>query len=659
MSSLHINDNDYQHGFAIKCLKGLLVTGFFLFFFSAVISASSPSVEKSPRALVHLLDYLASDYGGAVQNGKVISEGEYQEQVEFANLVVEMTDTLPAEEKNHSIKKNILQLRKIILSKAPAAEVARLASNIKMGVLAITHLPTAPKVWPSLRKGKDLFAANCTSCHGVTGHGDGPASVALNPKPANFHDEELMRNVSPFKAFNVIRVGIPGTGMAPFTTLSEEDTWNLSFYLLSLRFQDQKNKTSSAVSASLSEIASSSDAELLPKLSGKDDDDKKAVLATLRLHEDDGSGSGSLKFAKDQLDNSLQAYKEKDFDKAKSLAISAYLEGIELIEPQLRSKDLNLLETIEKRMAEVRSTIASLASVEKFETSVTNAKSTIDEVSAVLSREESSPWLTFSMSSGILFREGFEALLIILAILGVIRAIGARRAARSVHAGWIVGILLGVVCWFFSGWLIRMSGAQREYTEGIASLLAVTVLLYMGFWLHSRTEISRWTSFIDGRVRQALEGGSRWGLFILAFIAVFREAFETVLFLRAIWIEGGGDAKAAMTAGVFSALAVVIILGWLLLKYSVRLPIRQLFSLSSVIMGILSVILVGKGLHSLQETGMVSATIFSFPLQFPLFGVFPTIETTLAQGATLAGCAVLWVWGSRSPQKVAVSLDTE
>jgi len=651
------SDNDYQYVLLNELIERVLVTGFFIFFFS-VISVSDPSIEKSPRALVHLLDYLASDYGGAVQNGKVISDGEYQEQVEFANLAVEMVGTLPSEEKNHSIKKNILQLRKKILNKASATEVASLAADIKTEVVAITHLPTAPKVWPSLNKGKELFAANCTSCHGMSGHGDGPSAIALTPKPANFHDNELMKNVSPFRAFNVIRVGIPGTGMAAFTTLSEEDIWNLSFYLLSLRFQDQKHERSSAPSMSLSEIASSSDVELLSKIPGKNEEEKKTVLAALRLHEDDGSGSGSLKFAKDQLDNSLQAYKEKDFDKSKSLAISAYLEGIELIEPKLRSKDPNLLGTIEKRMAEVRSAISLRASFETMGAAVLDAKNTIDEIDHALSREESSPWLTFSMSSGILFREGFEALLIVLAILGVVRAVGARRASRSVHAGWIVGILLGIVCWFFSGWLIRMSGAQREYTEGIAALLAVTVLLYMGFWLHSRTEISRWNAFIDGRVRQALEGGSRWGLFLLAFIAVFREAFETVLFLRAIWIEGGGNAKAAMTAGVFSALAVVIILGGLLLKYSVRLPIRQLFSVSSVIMGILSVILVGKGFHSLQETGIVSATVYSIPLQFPLLGVFPTIETMIAQGATLMGCAALWLWGSRSPQK-AVSLETE
>jgi len=625
------------------------VTSFFIVLFGAIVSVSSPSVEKSPRALVHLLDYLGSDYGGAVQNGKVTNEDEYKEQVEFANLVVEISTALPLE-KNPSLKASINKLQKKIFDKASAEEVASIASGIKTEILAITHLPIAPKIWPSLQKGKALFSANCTSCHGMTGHGDGPASVALNPKPTNFHDDELMRGVSPFKAFNVIRIGIPGTGMAPFSSLSDEDVWNLSFYLLSLRFQGQK-KNSTTSTLSLADVASSSDSELLQKMNGKDDDEKKAALVALRLHEDNGSGSAELKFAKAQLDDSLQAYKKKDFKKAKSLSISAYLEGIELIEPQLRVKDQALLATIEKRMAEVRSVISSQMSIEKVASTITNAKASIDEVGMVLAREESSPWLTFLMSSGILFREGFEALLIILAILGVIRAIGAKRAARSVHSGWIIGILLGIICWFFSGWLIGVSGAQREYTEGIASLLAVAVLLYMGFWLHSRTEISRWTSFIDGRVRRTLEGGSRWGLFALAFIAVFREAIETVLFLRAIWIEGGGDSKAAMMAGVFTALAVVIILGWLLLKYSVRLPIRQLFSVSSVVMGVLSVILVGKGFHSLQETGMVSASIFSFPLQFPLFGVFPTIETTLAQTATLAGCVALWVWGSRPPQK--------
>src|SRR6185369_15891625 len=99
----------------------------------------------------------------------------------------------------------------------------------------------------------------------------------------------------------------------------------------------------------------------------------------------------------------------------------------------------------------------------------------------------------------------------------------------------------------------------------------------------------------------ALNKRNLMGLAFISFTAVFREAFETVLFLRALWIEGGMASKSAMVSGVVSSMALIFILSWAFLKYSASIPIKKLFDFSSSLMGVLAVILIGKGLHSLQE----------------------------------------------------------
>ena len=76
-------------------------------------------------------------------------------------------------------------------------------------------------------------------------------------------------------------------------------------------------------------------------------------------------------------------------------------------------------------------------------------------------------------------------------MLGVLRVGGERRAKLWGHGGWVGALLMGGLVWIFSGWILTISGAGRELMEGITSLVAVLVLLYVGFWLHSKTEIHR------------------------------------------------------------------------------------------------------------------------------------------------------------------------
>jgi high-affinity iron transporter len=183
------------------------------------------------------LDYLAVDYGGAVKDGKVLSLPEYKEQLEFVKTVGELSQTLPEVSASPEIQTLVQNLTHLIRSKADPEKVATLARRTQAKVIERVHLPTGPSDWPNLETGKRLFLNSCAQCHGAGGQGDGPSALALNPKPFNFLEDPKMGRMSPFQAFNSIRLGVPGTGMAGFPNFSDQDAWSLAFYVLSLRYQ--------------------------------------------------------------------------------------------------------------------------------------------------------------------------------------------------------------------------------------------------------------------------------------------------------------------------------------------------------------------------------------------------------------------------------------
>lgn len=117
----------------------------------------------------------------------------------------------------------------------------------------------------------------------------------------------------------------------------------------------------------------------------------------------------------------------------------------------------------------------------------------------------------------------------------------------------------------------------------------------------------------------------------VAFMGVFREAFETVLFLRALLLEAGGNHESVLALGVLSSFVLVIVLSWFAVRWSAKLPVRQLFLISSWVMFFLAFTLMGKGIHALQEVGYIGMTPTPWSFRMDLLGVFPTYETLLSQ----------------------------
>ena len=204
--------------------------------------------------------------------------------------------------------------------------------------------------------------------------------------------------------------------------------------------------------------------------------------------------------------------------------------------------------------------------------------------------------------------------------------------------------------WWVATSLISVSGASRELTEGFGSLLAAAVLLFVGIWMHGKAQAGQWQRYIREKLHNALASDSRWFLFSLAFIAVYREVFETILFFTAMAAEG---AVANLIAGAIAGFAALAAIAVAMLRFSRRLPIGKFFTYSSALVAVLAIVLAGKGVAALQEAGLIAIhPLAGFP-RISVLGIFPTLQGILAQVATLLALLIGFGANRRSSRRLA------
>ncbi|HMC92608.1 MAG TPA: FTR1 family protein [Allosphingosinicella sp.] len=615
-----------------------------LAFFLLAISAAAPAAAQQDDVQTswRLLDYLAVDYPGAVRDGRILSGSEYKEMTEFAASVRERIGALPSKRAKPGLVAGADSLKAAIAGKAPPADVERLAHGLGAQLIAAYPVPLAPRTLPDPARGAALYAENCAACHGASGDAKTPAAAALNPHPVAFVDHGRARERSLFAYYQVIDQGLEGTAMQSFRRLSEADKWALAFHIGRFaypaalaaegrRIWDGDDKVRQLVpnAAALTGLSEAS----LARQIGAD----KAAAVTAYLRNDPSAatqvGGSTLAVARAKLRQSLAAYEAGDRKAAKELALAAYLDGFEPVEPMLTARDPALMARVETAMGELRGAIAKGGDPADVQSRVTALMTLFDESERALAPEAGSTASTFLGAFTILLREGLEALLIVVAMLAFLRKADRAEMVRPVHAGWVVALLAGGATWWAATNLVAISGASRELTEGFGSVLAAVILLLVGIWMHGKAQANEWQRYIREKVGNALTKKSGWFLFFLAFVAVYREVFETILFFAALSGEGR---LPALLAGGAAGVAALGLIALLMLRFSRTLPIGKFFSYSSALIAVLAVVLAGKGVAALQEAGLLGVTPVGWAPRLSMLGLFPTLQGLLAQAVTLA-----------------------
>jgi high-affinity iron transporter len=630
----------------------------------AVLAA--PAAAQSPPGGAaqawRLLDYIAVDYPEAVQGGRVVNPAEYAEMTEFSASVREQLEALPDKPGKAQLIQRATQLQRAIASKAAPDDIHRHARSLASALLAAYPVPLAPAQAPNLARGATLYAQNCAACHGANGDANVPIAKTLDPAPIAFTDRDRAAQRSLFALYQVVDQGLEGTGMASFRDLPEEDKWALAFhagqfaYPPALAAQGKRLWDSDAqLRARIPNLTAL--VGLTPAALARDIGPDKAAAVMAYLRGDPTAVTArpradTLGIARERLQQSLAAYEAGDRDRAKALALSAYLDGFEPVEPTLAARDAALMARVESAMAQLRAAIGQGRPAAEVRQRVAALDGLFADTEQVLAANESGVASAFVGALTILLREGLEALLIVVAMLAFLRKADRPEMLRPVHYGWLAALAAGLGTWWAATNLLNISGASRELTEGFGSILAALILVLVGVWMHGKAQAGEWQRYIRDKLGHALTGRSAWFLFLLAFIAVYREVFETILFFVALSAQGN---VGALLAGAAVGVALLAAIAIAMFRFSARLPIGKFFAYSSALVAVLAVVLAGKGVAAIQEAGLLGVTPLAGAPRIEFLGIYPTLEGVGAQIATLAALLIGFAWNRRQSQRLVAA----
>ncbi|WP_323846966.1 cytochrome c/FTR1 family iron permease [Microbulbifer magnicolonia] len=612
--------------------------------------------EPELRQLMQMAEYIGVDYSEAVENGEIINGDEYAEMEEFAQLLIDRGQQLSASPVADSIRGEAQALQAAIQRKASLAEVKVHTAKLRQGLLSIAPALSLPQSLLSIEESRTLYQSQCIACHGNAGMGDGPLAAQLEPPPTNFHDRERAENRSLLGLYDAISNGIDGTAMTAFSSLNDQQRWSLAFYVGSQAFVGEDADTSESP-LSLQDLVMYSPQVLRnerPEIPAETVAALRADPAPLFAREA-VQEEKPLDTARSQLQKALAAYRQGDYGSARTLAISAYLDGFELAESSLDSRDAELRKSIERDLLGLRAQLNADSEPQQVEQQVSAILARLDQAQSLLEESNLSNTALFIASLVILLREGLEALLVVIALTTILIKTGRRDALKYVHFGWIGALTAGFATWVAAQELITISGASREMMEGFAALAAAAVLFYVGYWMHSKTHAQEWQKYIQRNIDHSLTTGTLWGIAGLSFIAVYREVFETILFYQSLLTQASAGQYSALWGGIAAAAALLTVIGWAMVRYSARLPIGKFFSATTFILLALSFVLAGKAVAALQEAALIGISPLPVSFSFDWLGIYSTWQGIGLQAAILVAAAWLWIRGRGAESGAAPS----
>ncbi len=546
----------------------------------------------APRRVVAAAALSAKEYAQGVtpQGGRIVAPEEVDEARLFIQQARFDLPGLPAAVRPAA--DSALRVIAVMLDRLAAPDsVERVADALVARISAAVGGPLEPPPSrpPSLARGAAVYRERCAACHGETGRGDGPKAKSLKgPRPASLADPAVMGSTSLLEIFRKIAIGVPGTAMPEFAAdLSDDDRWAVAAYVATIQYGGSATA---------------------------------ATFAAVRR----------------EIDSALVTRSDK-------VAFDAYL-TFEQVETEVRAKNAGLASDLEGAFAWLRTRVARADSAE-LAAIRERLLSGLERAERVVADRPSAMSL-FASSFVLLVREGFEAILIVAALMTFLSKAGAPHRRRDVGRGAWLAVLASLVTWALVELLFQVTPGQREAIEGFTMLLAAAVLFYVSYWLLSKIEAAKWTAFVRTKMESALSSGSGLALTAVAFLAVYREGFETILFYKALFTSSGGAALpvlGGMGAGAVGLVAVYVAINQL----GLRVALKPFFAVTGVMLYYMAFVFAGKGIAELQEGRIVPLTLIDGAPRIPVLGIYPTLESLALQGLLVLLALVALVWTMR------------
>jgi high-affinity iron transporter len=234
----------------------------------------------------------------------------------------------------------------------------------------------------------------------------------------------------------------------------------------------------------------------------------------------------------------------------------------------------------------------------------------------------------FIQAAVILLREGLEAMLVIAALAGYLTKAGAGHRVQALYGGSLAAVAASIVAaWLFAA---LNSGQHSDVLEGIIILVAAGLMLYVSGWLMVKQDPRGWQDYLAHKADNALAQDTVWAVAALAFLAVFREGAETVLFINALASAEGGW-SVGLFAGLAAATAGLVVLFYFINLIAQKLPLRPLFIITSAFLFAMALKFIGEAVQEFQEQTMLPFTELKSAAWLRAIGLNPSVEALSLQ----------------------------
>lgn len=597
---------------SVKFMLTLLISLLFQIGQPNLSQSYAQTTQEKVKKIVMMLNIAAKEFQDGVVEGKVVIPAEYEECQVFLNQASErfskLSDQITNKNESETLNRQLSDLSESIKNKVDSQIVWDAVNNINSQLMSsfgieINKSPITPV---SLENGKKVFEKNCAVCHGLSGNGDGPRAKELDPPPAVLSNPDLTgdKNTLAYDNFEVINVGIANTAMKAWAdVLSETQIWDVTYYI---RTFSNKEVQLPPVNKELAAMEGGADSELADQ-----------VVAEVR----------------ELLAKSMEKFKEGKNEEAAEIAFDAYL-VYEKIESNIITKDKPLGVKLESAFSRYRGEIKRKAPLERVEEL---QKEVLLDLSKGLELLKTDLGFTglFIQSFSIIVREGFEAILIIAALIAFLKKSRNETRIKNIHIGAIIGILASFLTAYIIHEILHISMASQEVLEGWIMLVTVVILFWVSYWLISNIDNKQWQKYINQKMSGALSQGNAFTLSAVAFISVYREGFETVLFYKALFLYAG-ESTGGIIPGFLAGCILLAGVFYLINHLGMRIPIKWFFGFTSGLLYYMAFIFMGRGIHELQMGEQFSMTPAESLPSISWLGMYPTWETFIGQFILLA-----------------------